>query len=1557
MRLRAAFLRAGFLRAAFLRAAFLRAAFLRAAFLRAGFLRAGFLRAMPFGAAALAAMLFAAAFAPAGAHAQGFARRAFDAGPVSGLEMSLEGPTRVRQGETGRWLLAVHEIHGDRDFRPAAGVTVRVLASFRHDAPVAEVVTDAHGRATVPIAIPDDLEGGFDLDLDARAERLGMRRRFRLHVAVGREVSLRLATHPRTAVAPGAPFAVAGTLRDERGAPRAGEAVEIELRRGGTLLHGPREVRVGPGGGFALALEAPATPGEALEVRARAAGTRTATRLQVRAPAAARVEVLAIPARRVAQPGDVVPVTILVRDEVGRPLEGARVSGLPGPAQSDEVPEAHTDARGRAELPWHVRRAEAPFEDRQATVNVEVPGIGRATAVARLRVATAPRALSAVAEAGALVPEVPSRVFVRAVEPDGSPSVGVEVRLASPRLGQHVAETDAAGVATFEVELAPERAEPDACGGATALAVTLESGGARRESCLPVDPDGQLRVRAVADGARLVIGLARRPAVRRAPVLLTLLHDAGDRRRPLAQRVVGAGAGELEWTPLDALPQGELVVRARPLVGPGRAEVRGGVAPVERPPTEAPLRLEVEGRRARVTHDDVALLLLVPAAEVREPAEAPPATPASRAAAQAREAGPDVAAPAVLRDGTIVPLPALEDAPAEGVLRDPWRQRARYRTGRLALVLRALEEKVDAASATGDLEGVAHRARGRWRLNEAVLDSLLGGDAQLGAEGARDLGGLPLSLAQLQALAPALDYDRVARRVTRRRLLETLMALRELVQQRGLDLAFARRGSPADWIVPLVEQVGEGGMRDGWGRPLALRPVRGRARFTLLVPVPGWELVSAGPDGRFGNGDDVVDPTARVLPSGGLYAEAVDEDGLLAQLEGVALGRATLDALGMALAGIDPVQASPSEAAGPAREARLPEPLGPAPDPRFLPARGRDVRVLTAPRGVPVTLAVPEVPARWQVVAIGWRDGRPVLRRRALAVERAARLAGRWPTRLGEAPLEVALDVLAYRPLRGARLRVEATDLEVEGLGEAFELAPGTSARRRLRLRASGPAPALTLLLEDGEGRALWREARRFVRARDGSGRARWGGAFVEGAWPVEVPLDEDAVDVRAHLHVVAPGRLHRDPLVRRWEGGGALRAWAAALAGERLDPSLTASLDAGRARALPEPVDAACAAIAWTALAEALPDGRRHEWMAGYQRALQQLGSDAPGDVATASALLAALAPVAAGTPVAQGSGRVEALVDALRWRLWDAPRRHAEEPAALARAAAALLLADPADASGRALYVAAREASEEAARGALEVPAETPRERVAATAALAVAAHQLGEAEVAGRLLRGAAPRAWMAFAEGGDADAAFWLLAASSYGALGGRSGAVGASVDGEAVALQEGVGVAELEVEGGVAGGELVVEGAALARLELRYRRAVEAREGDFELAVEGTVGRAGAAAPLELRLKAREASARPVVQLRLPPGAELDREARRALVGDDEVRSVSRPTRDGEVRLELVALAAGQEARVPLPLFWTAAGTRRGLALAVWDAERPWDASALPERELEVRWEE
>ncbi|HEY8427910.1 MAG TPA: hypothetical protein VIL20_06025, partial [Sandaracinaceae bacterium] len=519
-----------------------------------------------------------------------------------------------------------------------------------------------------------------------------------------------------------------------------------------------------------------------------------------------------------------------------------------------------------------------------------------------------------------LVPGLPGRVLVRIVGADGEPVADRAIALEMPRLGGRLtATTDRDGVAVLEGIVGEPSADED-CGGPTAAAAELAVGGVRETFCLAVDPDATLVVRAppIEPSRRVRLEILRRSSVARRPVVVDALVHAGDGWAPVASASLAAGESRL-WLALPDDVAGEVWLRARPVLE-GSRQVRGGGVLAWVGPAPRGVALVADARSARVEgaagSDTLAVFALEPEradallaslARVLGPVGAAIDAAASEARVRmllATRTPRDEAVSAVLREGEIVVLP-LPDRPAElGLLRDPWRTRARFVRGRIGRIMRAVESYV-AFSVPGALEEVAVREARGHRFNAAILEAALS-HAGLGGENATALDGEPLDVAALRAMDPAFTYDNVARRITRERLWRAAWMLRQLVRDRQLDLPWARRGDPAQYLAAMLEaddvEWEEAPERshlfDAWGRPFALRPARGRARFTFLEPVPGWEIVSAGPDGRFGTGDDLADPFARVLPSGGLYAEAVGEDELLARLNGVALGRATAETLG-----------------------------------------------------------------------------------------------------------------------------------------------------------------------------------------------------------------------------------------------------------------------------------------------------------------------------------------------------------------------------------------------------------------------------------------------------------------------------------------------------------------------------------------------------------------------------------------------------------------------------------------------------------------------------------
>ncbi len=93
--------------------------------------------------------------------------------------------------------------------------------------------------------------------------------------------------------------------------------------------------------------------------------------------------------------------------------------------------------------------------------------------------------------------------------------------------------------------------------------------------------------------------------------------------------------------------------------------------------------------------------------------------------------------------------------------------------------------------------------------------------------------------------------------------------------------------------------------------------------------------------------------------------------------------------------------------------------------------------------------------------------------------------------------------------------------------------------------------------------------------------------------------------------------------------------------------------------------------------------------------------------------------------------------------------------------------------------------------------------------------------------------------------------------------------------------------------------------------------------------------------------------RPVIELDLPAGTELDESTREALSG----ATLGAPTQEGRtLRLPLRALAPGGYVRIPLPLRWSVGGSLRGLGVTLVDERQRVGGEGramaiLPSREL------
>ncbi len=158
-------------------------------------------------------------------------------------------------------------------------------------------------------------------------------------------------------------------------------------------------------------------------------------------------------------------------------------------------------------------------------------------------------------------------------------------------------------------------------------------------------------------------------------------------------------------------------------------------------------------------------------------------------------------------------------------------------------------------------------------------------------------GGEPWRLADLMAIDGQVKFDNVARRVTRLKLFKLLSSIRTFLFENRMGPDEPALHDPNALVRRLVrdEVVQSGDLLDPWGHGMSF--VRSAApRIPFLSMVPGYRLLSAGPDGRFGTADDVQDPFQRVLASKTPYAKAVEEDRLVDAKWDMRVGDETVEA-------------------------------------------------------------------------------------------------------------------------------------------------------------------------------------------------------------------------------------------------------------------------------------------------------------------------------------------------------------------------------------------------------------------------------------------------------------------------------------------------------------------------------------------------------------------------------------------------------------------------------------------------------------------------------------
>jgi hypothetical protein len=312
------------------------------------------------------------------------------------------------------------------------------------------------------------------------------------------------------------------------------------------------------------------------------------------------------------------------------------------------------------------------------------------------------------------------------------------------------------------------------------------------------------------------------------------------------------------------------------------------------------------------------------------------------------------------------------------------------------------------------------------------------------------------------------------------------------------------------------------------------------------------------------------------------------------------------------------------------------------------------------------------------------------------------------------------------------------------------------------------------------------------------------------------------------------------------------------------------------------------------------------------------------------------------------------------LRKQVADAAAHAKDDPALLALTAAALVLSSPQGADPS----LARELVRRVRRHELRVGddawiAAPGAERFTATALLALAEAALGERERAFERVR---TLARVHAHDGLHEDARTWARLASVLLTDGAQPKEVTVEIDGKAATLALADGEGQLpapalatpgrhKVKVSVSGDAAAVHVTAVTEFGMPWD-AAPARPGSVRATIEGQTRGRDQRAGLEVVVQNRSPRTigRPVLEISLPAGAEIDEDARRALRAFTVVEPEA--TR-GTLTLVLRALPPGSSRKLPLALRWSVAGKLTGLGVVAYPDDGPEDLSVTQPRAWEV----
>lgn len=767
------------------------------------------------------------------------------------------------------------EVRGIAELVPASGEQVRAVFVHRDR-------HQSHTTATAPVRT--DRGGYFELTgrppIQVVSVQLQVQSNGRFHtfgtspLRADRSPRAELRTD-RQRYEPGETAQITAWQFSPGGSLQPGTA-ELHVSHHGRQIH-RESLRIGPSGAaqVSFTFEAGMQPGPYVF---RIGDQSTQVTLEEREEQSMMVDV-ALDARVVA-PGTPIEGTITVTTPAGDPIAGATVLLNGGEAQS-------TDRRGR--LSFRLPTPQSFTEEvlRQSLqVAVSHPSVGRRNASTSYQVARNRWVLTLLPETGQLIPGIPTRGFVSVLDHTGAPAPeGTRITVEGRALPGSSFEGQTNALGLLEVPLNLPDGAYEGCNCATFRGdIHGADGQETHRLSVGVNARAQAFARApsrVAPGETITVEILRRRDAARRSFLLRV----GDARDAL--EVVNPGQSRVriripETSALNPI----LSVHLEPFAqDQGDRLVSVTTASYVQPESSFELSIEsdapscdVRAEAAITVERSTAALPTYFAWVVRDLAmhdgEIPWATELSQRLLKEALTGDSIA----LRGG--LATFARNRSLGANVYSRAQQQRNRLIT-RLGVLL---EDLVLNADVYGEL------LQGN-RFRPDLLQS-----TAIRAANLRNAGGALLTLAMIQRTAPELRFDVIARRVARNGLAPLMVAIAQAAEGEQLP-----EDAPERWLSELVRQgrLTAREITDPWGTPYSFRRTPG-ARFVLSAHAPNFQVVSAGPDRRFGTRDDLSDPFARVVPEDSLYARFGGENQLMRRLSALATGEGVLAAMGQA---------------------------------------------------------------------------------------------------------------------------------------------------------------------------------------------------------------------------------------------------------------------------------------------------------------------------------------------------------------------------------------------------------------------------------------------------------------------------------------------------------------------------------------------------------------------------------------------------------------------------------------------------------------------------------